>query len=99
LGGLRPCHGLISKYLLWHARRQIAFDAWPLPVAIFAICCIERDRILADAWFSLFRILFECTSAYALIGLSLGTPSANYSFCGEFSTASKIVVSVAASSR
>jgi len=44
-------------------------------------------------WFTIFRIIFECTSAYSTIGLSLGTPNNNYSFCGEFGTASKLVVS------
>jgi Trk-type K+ transport system membrane component len=44
-------------------------------------------------WFTIFRIIFECTSAYSTIGLSLGTPNNNWSFCGEFGTASKLVVS------
>jgi len=45
-------------------------------------------------WFTIFRIIFECTSAYSTIGLSLGTPNNNWSFCGEFGTASKLVVSL-----
>jgi Trk-type K+ transport system membrane component len=45
-------------------------------------------------WFTIFKIIFECTSAYSTIGLSLGTPNNNYSFCGEFGTASKLVVSL-----
>jgi Trk-type K+ transport system membrane component len=44
-------------------------------------------------WFTIFKIIFECTSAYSTIGLSLGTPNNNWSFCGEFGTASKLVVS------
>jgi Trk-type K+ transport system membrane component len=43
-------------------------------------------------WFTIFKIIFECTSAYSTIGLSLGTPNNNWSFCGEFGTASKLVV-------
>jgi hypothetical protein len=45
-------------------------------------------------WFTIFKIIFECTSAYSTIGLSLGTPNNNWSFCGEFGTASKLVVSL-----
>jgi Trk-type K+ transport system membrane component len=77
-------------------RRQLAFDIWPLALAIFAICCFERGKILnpeTSAWFDIFRIIFECTSAYSTIGLSMGTPSNNYSFSGELGTASKLVVS------
>ncbi|WVQ96961.1 hypothetical protein IAU59_004070 [Kwoniella sp. CBS 9459] len=88
-------HEVFSKYLLWHMRKQLAFDVWPLTLAIFVICCFERGKILDDdkaVWFSIFRILFECTSAYSVIGLSLGTPNNNFSFCGEFGTASKIVI-------
>jgi Trk-type K+ transport system membrane component len=88
---------VFSKYLAWHMRRQLAFDIWPLALAIWAICCFERGKILdpeTSSWFSVFRIIFECTSAYSTIGLSMGTPNNNYSFSGEFGTASKIVVSV-----
>lgn len=45
-------------------------------------------------WFTIFKIIFECTSAYSTVGLSLGTPNNNWSFCGEFGTASKLVVSL-----
>ena len=91
---LRPLTS--SKYLVWHLRRQLAFDIWPLTVAIFLICVVERGQLMDPAktvWFTVFRIIFECTSAYATIGLSLGTPNNNYSFAGEFSTLSKLIVS------
>ncbi|WVR05584.1 hypothetical protein IAU60_002603 [Kwoniella sp. DSM 27419] len=90
-------HEVFSKYLLWHMRRQLAFDIWPLAVAIFLICCFERGKLLDPAkqlWFNIFRVLFECTSAYSVIGLSLGTPNNNYSFSGEFGTVSKLVIMV-----
>lgn len=85
-----------SKYLVWHMRRQLAFDIWPLCLAIFGICIFERGKILDPekaSWFTIFRIIFECTSAYSTIGLSLGVPSNNYSFCGDFGTVSKLIVS------
>ncbi|WVQ85711.1 hypothetical protein IAT38_007877 [Cryptococcus sp. DSM 104549] len=88
-------HEVFSKYLMWHMRRQLAFDVWPLAVAIFLISVFERGKILdpeKSTWFSIFRILFECTSAYSTIGLTLGTPNNNYAFSGEMGTASKLVM-------
>ncbi|KAK8865627.1 hypothetical protein IAR55_000772 [Kwoniella newhampshirensis] len=88
-------HEVFSKYLLWHMRRQLAFDVWPLASAIFMICVLERGKILdpsRDVWFNVFRILFECTSAYSTVGLTLGTPNNNFAFSGEFGTASKIIM-------
>ena len=85
-----------SKYLTWHVRRQLAFDIWPLALAVFLICCAERGKLMNTdtyAWFTVFRILFDATSAYSTIGLSLGTVNNNYSFSGELGTVSKLIVS------
>ena len=87
---------VFGKYLWWHMRRQLAFDIWPLTLAIFAIACFERGKFLDPSradYFTIFRIIFECTSAYSTIGLSMGLPFNNYSFAGSFGTASKLVVS------
>ncbi|WVQ71337.1 hypothetical protein IAR50_000865 [Cryptococcus sp. DSM 104548] len=86
---------VFSKYLMWHMRKQLAFDVWPLAAAVLAICVFERGKILdpeKSEWFTVFRILFECTSAYATIGLTLGTPNNNYAFSGEFGTVSKLIM-------
>ncbi|CAD6578645.1 MAG: hypothetical protein TREMPRED_002239 [Tremellales sp. Tagirdzhanova-0007] len=86
---------IFSKYLSWHVRRQLAFDIWPLALSIILIACAERGKLLdpsKSAWFTIFRIIFDCTSAYSTIGLSLGTPNNNYSFSGEFGTVSKLIV-------
>ncbi|OXG99955.1 hypothetical protein C370_07377 [Cryptococcus neoformans A1-35-8] len=59
------------------------------------ICVFERGKIVdpeKSEWFTVFRILFECTSAYATIGLTLGTPNNNYAFSGEFGTVSKLIM-------
>ncbi|KAK4683982.1 Trk/Ktr/HKT type cation transporter, partial [Tremellales sp. Uapishka_1] len=86
---------VFGKYLKWHLRRQLAFDIWPLALSVFLIAVIERGKLLdpnKSQWFTLFRIIFECTSAYSTVGLSLGTPNNNYSFSGELSTLSKLVM-------
>lgn len=40
----------------------------------------------------LFGILFEVVSAYGTVGLSLGVPYNNYSFCGAWQSLSKLVL-------
>ncbi|KGB77669.1 potassium ion transporter [Cryptococcus deuterogattii R265] len=83
----------VAKYIGWHARRQLAFDIWWLAFALWLVCIIERGHIDNDQeWFNIFNILFELVSAYATVGLSLGVPYDNYSFCGGFRKLSKLVV-------
>lgn len=35
-----------SKYLMWHMRRQLAFDVWPLALAVLTISMLERGKLL-----------------------------------------------------
>ncbi|KAI0638942.1 TrkH-domain-containing protein [Trametes polyzona] len=91
----QPRRERIGKYIGWHLRRQLAFDIWWLVFAIFAICIIERSKIMDDnnaPWFNVFRIIFELVSAFGGIGLTLGIPTENYGFSGAFGPLSKIVV-------
>lgn len=74
-----------------HLQKQLAYDIWFQFLVFFLICCIERRHILnADPGFSVFSILFEVTSAYGTVGLSLGVPGKNYSLCGDFASLSKV---------
>ncbi|KAF8633452.1 hypothetical protein AX17_004621 [Amanita inopinata Kibby_2008] len=84
-----------SKYLALHARRQLAFDMWWLGLALFLVCIVERgnlDNPDNASWFTIFNILFEVVSAYGTVGLSIGIPTANYSFSGAFHTLSKLII-------
>ncbi|TKY88762.1 hypothetical protein EX895_002393 [Sporisorium graminicola] len=84
-----------GSFLASHARRQLAFDIWWLGFALWLICIIERDNIRdpeSNGWFTIFSCLFELTSAYGTVGLSLGTPYDNFSLSGRFHTLSKLVV-------
>ncbi|RDX49309.1 hypothetical protein OH76DRAFT_1403887 [Lentinus brumalis] len=84
-----------GRYLAMHARKQLSFDMWWLGLALFVVCIIERDG-LDDAansnWFNIFTIVFELVSAYGTVGLSLGLPSANYSFSGALRPLSKLII-------
>ncbi|SPC67811.1 related to potassium transporter TRK-1 [Ustilago sp. UG-2017b] len=84
-----------GSFLASHARRQLAFDIWWLGFALWLICIIERNDIQdpnSNGWFTIFSCLFELTSAYGTVGLSLGTPFDNFSLSGRFHTLSKLVV-------
>ncbi|KAJ9474569.1 Low-affinity potassium transport protein [Pseudozyma hubeiensis] len=84
-----------GTFLASHARRQLAFDIWWLGFALWLICIIERDDIQdpsSNGWFTIFSCMFELTSAYGTVGLSLGTPFDNFSLSGRFHTLSKLVV-------
>ena len=76
-----------------HLQRQLAYDIWFQFLVFFLICTIERGHILrGDPGFSVFSILFEVTSAYGTVGLSLGVPGKDYSLCGDFASLSKVVL-------
>lgn len=67
-----------SRYLAFHARRQLAFDIWWLGLALWLVCIIERSAINDkenESYFTIFQIIFELVSAYGTVGLSLGTAS------------------------
>ncbi|KIK67556.1 hypothetical protein GYMLUDRAFT_257413 [Collybiopsis luxurians FD-317 M1] len=84
-----------SKYLAMHARKQLSFDMWWLGLALFLVCIIERahlDDTNTATWFNIFNIVFELTSAYGTVGLSVGLPNQNYSFSGAFRPLSKLIV-------
>ncbi|KAG8770567.1 low affinity potassium transporter [Ceratobasidium sp. 428] len=84
-----------GSYLAWHARRQLSFDMWWLAFALWLVCIIERAQIMnpeTNGWFDIFAIIFELTSAYGTVGLSLGIPTANYSFSGALKPLSKLVI-------
>ncbi|KIJ31257.1 hypothetical protein M422DRAFT_104826, partial [Sphaerobolus stellatus SS14] len=84
-----------GSYLAAHARKQLSFDMWWLATSLFLLCIVERSSLKDEAnasWFNVFRIIFELTSAYGTVGLSLGLPYANYSFSGGLRPLSKLIV-------
>ncbi|CAN9180729.1 unnamed protein product [Alternaria sp. RS040] len=79
-----------------HLQKQLSYDIWFQFFVFFLICIIERGHInKADPGFSIFSILFEVTSAYGTVGLSLGVPGKNYSLSGDFASLSKVVLMAA----
>ncbi|EFY87055.1 potassium transporter, putative [Metarhizium acridum CQMa 102] len=74
-------------------RGQLADDIWLLALATFIITVMEAPHFAEDpVSYSVFNIIFEIISAYGCVGISVGSPGANYSFCGGWRAGSKLVV-------
>ncbi|GAA5981465.1 hypothetical protein JCM5350_004077 [Sporobolomyces pararoseus] len=69
-----------SSFLLSHVRRQLSFDIGFLAFAIFLLEV------------TIFSLIFEIISAYACVGLSLGTSRNSASLAGVLRTLSKLVL-------
>ncbi|KAH7243116.1 hypothetical protein NW759_008367 [Fusarium solani] len=83
-----------KSYLVTHMKNQLGFDLWYIFLGTFCIIIAESDRVanVDEPAFSVFSILFEVTSAYGNVGLSLGYPTATTSLSGQFGTFSKVVI-------
>lgn len=72
---------------------QLANDIWWLVLAVLVIIIIESHHFNVDPInFSVFNIIFEVVSAYGSVGISVGVPTAMYSFSGAWYTGSKLVL-------
>ena len=90
-------HSDASHYRINFVRQQVhgqlAHDIWWLVLAVLIITAIETDHFRADpVTFSVFNIIFEVVSAYGTVGISVGVPTAAYSFAGAWKTGSKLVL-------
>ncbi|KAM0335146.1 hypothetical protein ACHAQA_000187 [Verticillium albo-atrum] len=82
------------SYVMAHVRNQLSFDLWYIFVGTFLVCVAEAKRIadLEEPAFSVFAVLFEVTSAYGNVGLSLGGPEGTTSMSGHYTIPAKLVV-------
>ncbi|KAL9006601.1 MAG: hypothetical protein Q9188_000638 [Gyalolechia gomerana] len=82
------------SYVGAHLRRQLSFDLWYIFLGLFIIAIAEGSHIqnMNEDSFTMYSCLFEIVSAYGTVGLSLGYPTANTSFSGQFSVISKLVI-------
>ncbi|KAK9444508.1 trk family potassium uptake protein [Metarhizium brunneum] len=84
------------NYFTAHVRNQLSFDLWFIFLGVFCICIAESDRIVDNSIpsFTVWTVLFEVTSAYGNVGLSLGYPDVATSLSGLFGTFSKLIICV-----
>lgn len=82
------------SYVGAHLRRQLSFDLWYIFLGLFIIAIAEGSHIqnTNEFAFTMYSCLFEIVSAYGTVGLSLGYPTANTSFSGQFTVISKLVI-------
>jgi potassium uptake Trk family protein len=82
-----------SYFVRQQLRAQLAHDLWLLSLAVFLIMIIESSQFERNpAVFSVFNVIFETVSAYGTVGISIGLPDQNYSFCGAFHILSKLIL-------
>ncbi|GAB7364642.1 hypothetical protein MBLNU230_g5445t1 [Neophaeotheca triangularis] len=83
-----------STFVRQQLRAQLAHDAWWIIVAVFLITILENDKFEHDdpRVFSVFNFIFEVVSAYGCVGISVGLPTAAYSFCGAWGAISKLIL-------
>ncbi|KAJ5921859.1 hypothetical protein N7516_009562 [Penicillium verrucosum] len=78
-------------------RSQLSHDLWWIALAVFFIAIRESDHYQSQpVAFSTFNIIFEVVSAYGCVGVSLGFPGKNYSFCGAWHSTSKLILAAVA---
>lgn len=78
-------------------RSQLSHDLWWIALAVLFIAIRESDHYESQpVAFSTFNIIFEVVSAYGCVGVSLGFPGKNYSFCGAWHTISKLILAAVA---
>ena len=82
------------SYVGAHLRKQLSFDLWYVFLGLFIIAIVEGGRLqnTNEYAFTIFSVLFEIISAYGTVGLSLGYPTINASFSGEFKILSKLII-------
>jgi len=82
-----------SYFIRQQLRSQLSHDIWWIALAVLIITIIESSSFERDpVSFSTFNIIFEVVSAYGCVGISVGVPGQNYSFCGSWHAASKLVL-------
>ncbi|KAI2616194.1 TrkH-domain-containing protein [Hypomontagnella submonticulosa] len=81
------------SFISHQIRGQLSHDLWWLVLAVLLIVIIETKHFLEDpVTFSVFNVVFEVVSAYGCVGISIGLPTAAYSFSGGLYPGSKLVL-------
>jgi Trk-type K+ transport system membrane component len=74
-------------------RGQLAHDLSWLVIAVLLIVCIETGSFERDPLtYSVFNVVFEITSAYGCVGITIGLPDQAYSFAGGWHKVSKLIL-------
>lgn len=82
-----------SYFVHQQLRSQLSHDIWWMALAVLFIAIAESDHYSNNpVAFSTFNIIFEVVSAYGCVGVSVGFPTTNSSFCGAWHPISKLIL-------
>ena len=82
-----------SYFVRQQLRSQLSHDIWWICLAVLFITIAEAPHFTNDpVSYSTFNIIFEVVSGYGCVGISVGLPDQNYSFCGGWYTISKLIL-------
>lgn len=86
-----------SYFIRQQVRSQLSHDIWWVAIAVLFISIAEAPNFQHDpVSYSTFNIIFEAVSAYGCVGISVGFPGKNDSFCGSWHTISKLILAAVA---
>jgi potassium uptake Trk family protein len=82
-----------GRFVRQQLRAQLAHDAWWIVLAVFLVMICETSHFDQNPTvYSVFNVIFEIVSAYGCVGISVGVPWNAYSFCGAWTTLSKLIL-------
>ncbi|RDW65510.1 hypothetical protein BP5796_10202 [Coleophoma crateriformis] len=96
--GLKPSPDNVKEhsrttFISHQVRLQLSHDLWWIVLSTFVIVVIQTSSFVHDPLnASVFNHMFEVVSAYGPVGLSVGLPTQDYSFCGSWKRGAKVVL-------
>ena len=97
LGRPAPTETSRGYFVHQQLRSQLSHDIWWIALAVLFIAIAESDHFTQQpVAFSTFNIIFEVVSAYGCVGVSVGYPGKNSSFCGAWHVISKLILAAVA---
>ncbi|KAI8584160.1 hypothetical protein K450DRAFT_218468 [Umbelopsis ramanniana AG] len=79
-------------FVMQQVQRQLSSDLAWIVIGIFLICVIESGQIMSTSPITVFSVIYECVSAFANVGASLGYPGTSTSQTAQYGTLSKLIV-------
>ncbi|GAB5592140.1 low affinity potassium transporter [Umbelopsis nana] len=73
-------------FVMQQIQRQLSSDMAWIVTGIFLICVIESGEIMSTSPVTVFSIIYECVSAFANVGASLGYPNTSTSQAAQYHT-------------
>ncbi|PWY89992.1 putative potassium transporter [Aspergillus heteromorphus CBS 117.55] len=82
-----------SYFVHQQLRSQLSHDLWWIALAVLLIAIAESSNFSRmPVAYSTFNIIFEVVSAYGCVGISVGFPGSNASFCSAWHPISKLIL-------